>query len=126
MFADTDFVLALIKDTDWLKINAMKILEEHKGNIRTSISVIMELAHICKRLRMDTSDTFVNVFEIIEVNEETYSICMQAAVYIEKYDLSVFDAFHAAYCGTDKIISSDSAYDKVGIKRLKLNEQEGL
>jgi len=122
MFADTDFILALIKDTDWLKINAMKILEENKGNIRTSISVIMELAHICKRLGMNTLDTFVNVFEIIDVNEETYSICMQSAVYIQKYNLSVFDAFHAAYCGTDKIISSDSDYDRIGIGRIKLNE----
>ena len=41
MFADTDFILALIKESDWLKTNAEKILEDNKGKIRTSISVMI-------------------------------------------------------------------------------------
>ena len=120
MFADTDFLLALIKDSDWLKKNAIKILKEYKGKIETSISVMIELAHICKRLKINILQVFAHVFEIVKVDEETYSICMQAALYIEKYDLTVFDSFHASFCGNDNIISSDSAYDKIGIKRVKV------
>ena len=41
MFADTDFILALVKDSDWLKENAVKILKENKGKINTSISVMI-------------------------------------------------------------------------------------
>lgn len=122
MFADTDFILALIKKSDWLKTNAEKILEDNKYKIRTSISVMIELAHVCKRHKINILEIFTHAFEIIEVNEETYSICMKAGFYIEKYDLSVFDAFHAAFCGNDKIISSDSAYDAIGIERLKLEK----
>ena len=122
MFADTDFLLALLKESDWLKKTAIKVLKEHKGKIKTSVSVMIELGHICKRLRINTLETFANIFELIEVDKETYSICMQAAVYIEKYNLTVFDAFHAAFCGTDKIISSDSAFDDIGIERIKLGK----
>ena len=122
MFADTDFLLALIKNSDWLKKNAIKILAEHKGKITTSISVIIELAHVCKRLKINSLETFAHVFDIINVDEETYSICMSSGFYIEKYNLDVFDAFNAAFCGTDKIISSDSAYDIVGIERIKLEK----
>ncbi len=35
--------------------------------------------------------------------------------------LGVFDAFHAAYC-SGRVISSDSAYDRVGIESVKLEE----
>jgi len=122
MFADTDFLLALIKESDWFKKNAVKILKEHKGKIRTSVSVMIEIALLCKKFKINTINVFTNLFELIEVNEETYSICMQAAVYIEKYNLNVFDAFHAAFCSNDKIISSDSIFDSIGLERLKLNK----
>ena len=104
MFADTDFILALIKDSDWLKDKAAKLLKEHKGNINTSVSVAIEVALICKKLKLNTVGIFSNVFELVNIDDETYAICMRAALYIEKYGLNVFDAFHAAYCNNDKII----------------------
>ena|SRR3989344_7997272 len=120
MFADNDFLLALIKDTDWLKRKASKILEEHRGEIETSISVMIELALVCKRLKMNVLKAFTSIFVLVKVDSETYNACLKAAVYIEKHGLNVFDSFHAAYCYTDSIISSDKVYDKLGIKRIKL------
>lgn len=122
MFADTDFILALIKDSDWLKKKAIKILKENKGKIFTSISVIIEIALVCKRFNINTLNAFADISEIINLDKETYTICMRAALYIEKYNLSVFDAFHAAFCSDDTIISSDSVYDTIGIERIKLEE----
>ncbi len=122
MFADTDFLLALLKNSDWLKKNALRILKENKGKILTSVSVMIEIALVCKRLKINTLDAFANIFEFVVVNEETYSICMQAAVYIEKYNLNVFDSFNAAFCGNDKIISSDLAYEIIGLERIKLEK----
>jgi predicted nucleic acid-binding protein len=83
---------------------------------------MIELALICKRLKINTIKTFANILELVEVDEFAYSICMQAAVYIEKYNFAVFDAFHAAFCDGDKIISSDSIYDRIGIVRIKLEK----
>lgn len=120
MFADTDFILAIIKDTDWLKKSALRILKENKGRVSTSVSVMIELALICKRLKISVLDAFANIFELIKVSDDIYSICMQAAVYMEKYNLNVFDSFHAAFCGNDKIITSDSIYDSIGLTRVKL------
>ena len=120
MFADTDFILAVVKDSDWLKSNAAEIFEENKGNIKTSISVVIEVALMCKKLNLNILEIFTHMFEIVEVNETIYSASLQAAFYIEKYELNVFDAFHAAFCGSEKIISSDSVYDKIGLDRVKL------
>ena len=120
MFADTDFILALIKESDWLKENALEILKKHKGKIKTSVSVMVELALLCKRLKMDTLETFANTLEIIKLNDADYAICMKAALYTDKHGLNVFDSFHAAFCGDDQIISSDSAYEKIGIKMVNL------
>ncbi len=54
------------------------------------------------------------------MDEIAYHTCLTASAYIEKYGLAVFDSFNAAYCGNDKIISSDDAYEKAGLERIKL------
>ncbi len=114
MFADTDFLIALLKDSDWLKERSFKVLKEHEGNIFASISVMMEVAILCKRFGLNVKKAFASI------DEFSYSICLRAAVYMEEKNLGVFDAFHAAYCHNDTIISSDSAYDRIGIKRIRL------
>lgn len=122
MFADTDFILALIKSTDWLKANALRLLKENEGKIITSHSVMIELAIVCKRLGIDVTAAFANAFEVVAVDEGTYNICLAAAAYIERYGLNVFDAFHAAYCSDDQIISSDNVYEKIGLERVRLEK----
>ncbi len=122
MFADTDFLLALAKDSDWLKSNAEKIMKSCTGSIRTSASVMIELALMCKKLKMDVSDTFASVVGLVKLDEEERERCLDAAMYVGKEGFNVFDAFHAAYCGQDKIISSDSIYERAGIERIGLEE----
>lgn len=122
MFADTDFLLALFKETDWLKEEAELILKKYEGEMTTSISVMLGVAIICKRLNINIENTFVHIFEVIKIEEYDKSICLKASLYIEENGLNVFDAFHAASCNGDTIISSNSAYDKIGIKRLNLRD----
>ena len=122
MFADTDFILALIKETDWLKQNALRLMEKYKGQIRTSISVMIELALLCGRMKRPLLPTFANVFEFAEVDETTYSICLTAGLYVDKHNINVFDAFHAAYCGNDRILSSGHAYEKIGLERIAIEK----
>lgn len=125
MFADTDLLLALIKESDWLKENALILSERYRGRIRVSMSVMIELALLCIRMKRPLLSTFANVLEFAEVDEATYSICLTAGAYADKNNMNVFDAFHAAYCGNDTIISSEAAYDKIGLKRVKLEKAGG-
>ncbi len=119
IYADTDFFLALIKEKDWLKENAKRILNEYKGQITTSIITFIELALLAKKHNLDIVKIFTSVMAICNVDDEKL---LKAAIYIRDYGLGVFDAFHAAYCD-GKIISSDSAYDRVGIKQIRLEER---
>jgi predicted nucleic acid-binding protein len=120
MFADTDFLLALVKESDWLKSNAEKILKANRGRILTSCSVMIELALMCKKFRRNVHETFATVIGLVVLDDEEQEKCLDASIYIEKEGLNVFDAFHAAYCGNESIVSSDSVYEKVGIERIKL------
>lgn len=122
MFADTDFLLALVKESDWLKEKAEKVLSQNREDITTSVSVMLELAIVCRRLKRSILPVFSQVWGLIDVDEPTRTVCLKAAIFMEKYELNVFDAFHAAYCGNDAIISSDSVYEKAGINRIKLEK----
>ena len=123
MFADTDFILALIKSSDWLKGNAVRLLTENREKIKTSPSVMIEVALVCKRLGIEVTATFANVFELVTVDDVTRQTCLTAAEYMGKYDINVFDSFNAAYCGNDKIISSDQVYEKIGLERIALEKK---
>lgn len=120
IYADTDFFLALLKDKDWLKENAKRILERYKGQITTSVVTFIELGLLAKRYDLDVVRIFTSVMAICGIEDERP---LKAAIYIRDYGLWVFDAFHAAYC-REKIISSDSAYERVGIERIKLEENQ--
>lgn len=122
MIADTDFILALIKESDWLKSDAQKVYNKHKGTISTTISVMIEIAILCKRENLNVTNRFLEILELISINENDYLIAMKAALFIEEDNLNVFDAFHAAYADGNTIISSDKVFDKVGIKRVEIRE----
>ena len=47
---------------------------------------------------------------------------MEKFAYILEDGVGVLDAFHAAHT-EEAIISSDSVYDKLGLKRIRLEEQ---
>ena len=118
IYADTDFFLALIKERDWLKENAKRILEKYRGQITTSIVTFIELALLAKKHDLDVVKIFTSVMALCNIDDERL---LKAAIYIRDYGLGVFDAFHAAYCD-GKIISSDSVYDRIGIERIRLEK----
>lgn len=117
-YADTDFFLALLKPTDWLKVRARHILKEHGNDIRTSEATFIELMLLAKRYDLDVNRLFTDVMAICH---ETNPLYMNAASYFED-GLGVFDSFHAAHAG-DVIISSDAAYEKVGIRRISIEKE---
>lgn len=119
VYADTDFWIALMKQDDWLKQNAEKILEEH-GSIEASLTTFIELCLILKRYQVDRRTAIAEILEIAEVEFDD-TVVFQALDYIDE-GLNTFDAFHAAHAGS-KLISSDKEFDSIGIERIELEER---
>ncbi|MFB6100181.1 MAG: type II toxin-antitoxin system VapC family toxin [Candidatus Nanohalobium sp.] len=121
-YADTDFILALIKEEDWLKENAEDILAE-EDRIETSYLSILESIMVLKRSGIEDTVEIVkdilDIAELIHVDEETV---LKAAIFMEEKDANPFDAFHAALAQERTIISSDSIYDEIGKEKSDLRE----
>lgn len=120
-FVESDFLLALVKDDDWLKGSALRAYEKYKGKLWTSGFTIAEVLLVSEQLKLDQENLIVHIYRIVEVNDLNEATALLIAHYM-KNGLTTFDAFHAAYAESDEILSSDRVYDKIGLKRLKLEE----
>lgn len=118
-YADTDFFIALIRDDDRLRLSASSIYSKYKGTIWTSLAVVLELLIVAKRFNLEAKRVIRDLLLIAVVEGVDSSTILLAVRYIDEQKLSIFDAFHAALC-RNEIISSDHAYDKLGIKRIAL------
>jgi len=119
-YADTDFFLALIKATDWLKSPAQRLFETYRDKLWTSVVTIIEVLLLAERLQLDPERLVVNVSEIAEVRGVERTTLLLAAHFMKEYKLHTFDALHAAFAQGDEILSSDRAFDRVGLKRVPL------
>lgn len=125
MYADTDFFLALLKQDDWLAENAKNIYKKHKDELWTSPITLQELILIAYRENKDPTDFIEKAYQLMEVRTPELGIEGHLGVcyLITKYDMSPFDAYHAVCCGKDTIVSSDKIYDKIGLRREKLEKR---
>ena len=118
-YADTDFFLALLKPTDWLRENARKILREEQGRIYTSEATYIELMLLAKRYGLDPVRVAIDVMAICNEKNGEY----QAAAELITQDVGVFDSFHAVH-SKGKIKSSDKIYRKLGIEQIDLTDEK--
>ncbi|MEW5955727.1 MAG: pilus assembly protein, partial [Candidatus Micrarchaeota archaeon] len=59
-YADTDFFIALLKESDWLKTSAGKSYSEYKDDLWTSVATVIELMLLAKRLGIDAEQLIVS------------------------------------------------------------------
>ncbi|HIH22514.1 TPA: PIN domain-containing protein [Candidatus Micrarchaeota archaeon] len=121
-YADTDFFIALFKPNDWLKQSAIAINNRYKNELWTSGATVVEIFLICKEYNLDPLDITVALFNIAEVRDMDRQTAIAAAHFMKDHGLSPLDSFHAAFCGNDKIISSDSVFDKLGFERIRIGK----
>ncbi len=119
-YADTDFFLALIKSEDRLKNSALQKLNQFKGRIWTSSASVIECLFVTVRAGLDPEIIVGSIFQIAAVIDLPQSVAFKAAHFIKHDKVNVLDAFHAAFSEEDQIISSDTVYDKLGLKRIPL------
>jgi len=119
-FVETDFLLALAKDDDWLQQRAEEALEEQ--DVVTSPFAYLELLIVLERNEFDYVRLFANLLHLVPVGSENeQQIVLKAVAYFED-GMTPFDSFHAATAETRglPILSSDQAYGKVDSDRVPL------
>lgn len=124
VYVETDFLIALIKDDDWLQEQAESMLAEH--TVVTSPFSYLELLLIRERYEFEYIPLISNMLDLVPVGTDTErQIVLKAVSYYED-GLTPFDAFHAATAETRNlpILSSDKAYGKVDPNRLPLEPDE--
>jgi predicted nucleic acid-binding protein len=120
VYVETDFLLALVKDADWLKGRAEKFLAEE--DVVTSSYAYLELLLIRERHEFDYVTLVANLLELVPVDSDAdRQIVLKAVNYFEE-GMTAFDAFHAATAETRgvPIRGSDSAYESIDVERLPL------
>ncbi len=121
MYVDLDFILALIKNEDWLSERAESIYEENSDELWTSDFTLLELMLVAYREEKDIVTTLANVEALMEVRGEPDDI-LAAANYVEHEGMTPFDAIHLVKAGDDAIVSSDDSYDGLA-ERVKLEKR---
>ena len=120
VFVETDFLLAIAKDEDWLQKRAEDVLDERE--VVTSPFTYLEMLLVLERHQFDFVRLFANLLDVVPVGtEEERQIVLKAVAYFED-GLTPFDSFHAATAETRglPILSSDKAYEDVDPERLPL------
>ncbi|GAB6946987.1 hypothetical protein JCM16161A_11170 [Vulcanisaeta sp. JCM 16161] len=133
MLIDTDILIAHLKDRDWLKDVAdrllLRIVNGDFGEVLVSREVIHEMYYVLRRVGLNNREILNKVGALTSIPNlkwvpTTVDIDLMALALMDQYGLtSIFDAYNAATCllydKDRKIISTDNAYDRVlGLSRI--------
>jgi hypothetical protein len=110
MYAETDFLLALIKDDDWLGEAAEAVYRHNQDELWTSQFTLIELLMVAYREGRDTERVVTNAASLLDVRGDVDTV-VAAATYVEDHGFTPFDALHLVESDGDSIVSSDEAYD---------------
>ena len=110
MYAETDFLLALVKDEDWLGEAAETVYRTHRDDLWTSQFTLIELLLVAYREGRDTERVVANVATLVDVRGDVETV-VAAATYVEDHGFTPFDALHLVESDGDTIVSSDETYD---------------
>lgn len=119
-YAEADFLLALIKDDDWLQNAAEQVYESRKEELWTDRATLIELMMVAYREQWDVLRTVTAARSLVDVRGNTEDV-LAAASYVEDEGFTPLDALHLVASADDAIVSSESDYDGYS-DRIKLEE----
>lgn len=120
VYVETDFLLALIKDSGWLQGSAKEALDEYE--VETSAFSYLELLIARERYEFDYVPLVANLLELVPVrDEEEKQVVLKAVNYYDE-GMTSFDAFHAATTETRgiNVLSSEKDYEDIEVARVPL------
>lgn len=116
MYAEVDFLLALIKDDDWLGEAAEEVYQKHQDDLWTSQFTLIELLLVAYREDRDTERVIANAAALLDVRGDVDTV-VAAATYVEDHGFTPFDALHLVESAGDTMVSSDSVYEGFAPRR---------
>lgn len=119
-YAETDFLLALIKDDDWLQAAAEQVYESRRDELWTERATLIELMLVSYREGWDVLRTVTAARSLVDIRGDTEDV-LAAASYVEDEGFTPLDALHLVASGDDQIVSIESDYDGYS-DRIKLEE----
>jgi len=128
MYVESEFLFALAKPSDWLKADAEAALAEY--DVHTSLMTYTEfLVYFYDpeeaEYMLPVTALIPNLLELVPVHSEAdEQALLTATAFIDEYGLTPTDAVHAgiAQARGEPVLSTDTAYDAVGIDRVPLDE----
>jgi predicted nucleic acid-binding protein len=124
IYADTDFFLALLKESDWLKEPAERLLRRYAGQICVSPAVLIEVSLLAHRDKVDPERMVEDVLSLATLKGGNPAVFLEAAQLMNEHGAGALDSLHAAFCGQDnRLISSDKVFDRLGLKRIPLEQE---
>ncbi len=121
IYVETDFLLALAKESDWLKAEAETALRER--NVKTSILSYAEFLYLADTYDIDRVRAVANLLDLVPVVPEEHSQAILKGVqYREEHEMTNFDALHAGMVDTwnTPVLGSEQDYDDLDIERIPL------
>ena len=121
-YADSDFLLALLKPSDWLKENAEEIFKKHEGKVFTSETAVVEILWFSRKEKIDPLSYITSLCSLVEIINSDPRLYVQAAYFMRNHEIDPCDSIHAAYgkINSMPIISSEREYEKIGVETIKL------
>ena len=110
MYAETDFLLARIKNEDGIGAAAERVYQECREDLWTSQFTLIELLLVAYREDRDTERVVTNAANLVEVRGDVDTV-VAASTYIEDHGFTPFDALHLVESDGDTVVSSDNAYE---------------
>ncbi|MBX0287844.1 PIN domain-containing protein [Halomicroarcula sp. F28] len=131
MYVETDFLIALVKEDDWLQESALRALEA-RDDIHTSVLAYAELLVMFydreqAEYDIDVPRAVSNLLELVPIRPEAHEeAVLAAAAFLDEYQLTPFDALHAGMAAVrdGAVLSSEQDYETVGLDRLPLESYQ--
>lgn len=111
LYVETDFILALIKDDDWLQDRAEVIYAERGDDLWTHRDTLIELMMVAYREGWNVERVVADTNALLEVTGDTDSV-LAAASHVQEHGFTPFDALHLVNSKRAPIVSSDDSYDE--------------
>jgi predicted nucleic acid-binding protein len=123
VYVETDFLVALAKESDPLKENAEEALRDEDIEVSTSVLAYAEFLLLAERYDFDRVRAVSNLLDMVPVlPEEGSQAVLKTAKYQEEHGMTTFNALHAGLTETRdvRILSSEGDYDVLEVERVGL------